>query len=244
MATRFTRNDTQTPTPRRTAGPAASTRDDVAAFLDAVKRAPSAGGGQGRLIFALDATQSRQPTWDRACHLQAQMFQEAATLGDLAIQLLYYRGFGECRASKWVSDGPTLAAMMGGISCRGGLTQISKVLAHARDQARKRRVQALVFVGDAAEEPIDLLAHRAGELGLVGVPAFMFQEGCDPTAERAFREIARLTKGAYVRFGAGSAAQLGDLLRAVAAYAVGGRAALEDRSRATSSARLLIGQMR
>jgi hypothetical protein len=57
-----------------------------------------------------------------------------------------------------------------------------------------------VFVGDAMEETLDKLSAGAGELALRGVPAFMFQEGYDPVCEQPFREIARLTRGAYCRF--------------------------------------------
>jgi hypothetical protein len=207
---------------------APSSHSDIEAFV-AQARAVGAtveSGRRGRLVFALDATMSRQPTWDTACRLQAEMFREAAAVGGLEVQLIYYRGFGECRASGFVSDGDHLARLMTGIDCRGGHTQIGKVLAHARRETEKARVQALVFVGDAMEEALDHLAATAGELGLRGVPAFMFQEGNDPVAERAFREIARLTRGAYCRFDVGSAHQLAELLRAVAVYAAGGVKAL------------------
>jgi hypothetical protein len=175
-----------------------------------------AAGTRGRLVFALDATLSRQPTWEIACGLQADMFRETAAIGGLDIQLVYYRGLGECRASRWFSDGRSLAEVMGTIDCRGGQTQIGKVLAHARRECERQKIQALVFVGDAMEEKLDDLCHAAGELG---VPAFMFQEGDDPIAEQAFREIARLTHGAYCRFDPGATHQLAELLRAVAAYA-------------------------
>jgi hypothetical protein len=102
----------------------------------------------------------------------------------------------------------------------------------------------MVFVGDAMEEPIDNLCARAGELGLLKVPAFMFQEGDDSTAEQAFREIARLTGGAWCRFDPGAAAQLKELLRAAAAYAAGGREALLRLSRTHRGAAGLLGQMR
>jgi hypothetical protein len=62
--------------------------------------------------------------------------------------------------------------------------------------------------------------------GSLGVPAFIFQEGDDPSAERAFREIARLTHGAYCHFDPGAAYQLAELLRAAATYAAGGLRAL------------------
>jgi len=222
-----------------------SARPEIDAFLQKVKSlGPVAHAGpRGRLVFALDATMSRQPTWDTACKLQAEMFHEAARAGGLDIQLVYFRGLNECRASGWVASGERLADLMGRISCVGGHTQIGKVLAHARAEHGRQRVQALVFVGDAMEEPIDDLCATAGELGITGVPAFMFQEGHDPVAENGYREIARLSGGAYSRFDSGSAQQLGELLRAVAAYAAGGRKALAALTQ-SAGARALLAQLK
>jgi hypothetical protein len=173
------------------------------------------------------------------------MFREAAAIGGLDVQLVYYRGFAECRASRWVSQAERLAQLMSGINCLGGHSQIGKVIAHAKRETQGKKVQALVFAGDAMEENLDELCHSAGELGLLGVPAFMFQEGGDAIAERAFREIARLTRGAYCRFDPGAAHQLGELLRAAAAYAAGGMRALADLSkRREPGAVKLLEQMR
>jgi len=222
-----------------------SDRSAIDAFLAAARdTAPRPAGERGRLIFALDATMSRQPTWDRACRLQAEMFAEAGRIGGLDVQLVYFRGFGECRASRFVSDARALADLMTRIDCRGGHTQIRKVLRHAVDTTRKDRVAAMVYVGDAMEENVDDLAALAGELGLLGVKAFMVQEGRSGVAEQAFREIARLTKGAHFRLDEGAAETLGRLLRAVAAYAAGGRAALADLGRSQREARLLLEQMK
>jgi hypothetical protein len=240
--------DRSTPAPAQPAGKpaAASSRPEIEAFIARARTlAPTLEQGKrGRLIFALDATMSRQPTWDAACQLQAEMFREAAAVGGLEVQLVYYRGFDECRASGWVADGARLARLMTGIDCRGGRTQIGKVLAHARRETEKAKAQALVFVGDAMEEGIDDLAAAAGELGLRGVPAFVFQEGDDPLVEQAFREIARLTGGAYCRFDVGAAHQLRELLRAAAAYAAGGLRALADLSAHGTGARALLAQLR
>ncbi|WP_350334643.1 VWA domain-containing protein [Coralliovum pocilloporae] len=220
-----------------------STSGEIDAFLSkAAGLQPASSDGAGRLIFALDATMSRQPTWDSACVLQADMFREALGIGGLAVQLVYFRGMGECRAGKWVSDGDALASLMSRIDCRGGHTQIRKVLAHALKETGRQPVRALIYVGDCMEEDVDLLCARAGELGLKGVKAFMFQEGFEPSAERAFREIARLTSGAYCRFDAGAADQLRRLLKAVAAYAAGGFKALE--AKGGSEPRLLLEQMK
>lgn len=222
-----------------------STSEDIAAFVAKARMSsPHAPGAKGRLIFALDATMSRQPTWDMACTLQGDMFREAAALGSLDIRLVYYRGFNECRATGWISDSTKLAMLMSKIDCRGGDTQIGKVLSEARREAIASGVRAVVFVGDAMEERIDELCAKAGELGMLKVPVFLFQEGDDAVAERAFREIARLTGGAWCRFDPGAAAQLRELLRAAAAYAVGGREALLELAKGASGAARLIGQMK
>ena len=238
----------RTPAPAGQGGtPAApASRPEIDAFLAKVRSFErTAPSGRGRLIFALDATMSRQPTWDTACRLQADMFLEAQAIGGLDVQLVYFRGVSECRASHWVSEPKALAALMEKIDCRGGHTQLRRVLAHAREETGKAKVQALVYVGDAMEEGIDHLCATAGELGLRAVPAFMFQEGHDAVAERAFREIARLSRGAYCRFDAGAAHELRELLRAVAAYAAGGMKALNDLSaRRSAGAVRLLEQMR
>src|ERR1700685_3894476 len=219
--------------------------EDIAAFVAKARAmSPHAAGARGRLLFSLDATMSRQPTWDMACALQADMFREAAALGSLDIRLVYYRGLDECRASGWISDTAQLAKLMARIDCRGGNTQIGKVLSEARGDAVSLGVRAVLFVGDSLEERIDELCAKAGELGLLKVPVFMFQEGHDDIAEKAFREIARLTGGAWCRFDPGAAAQLRELLRAAAAYAAGGREALKRLSSSGSGAAKLLGQMK
>lgn len=200
----------------------------VAEFLDQVARHPARTDACGRLIFALDATASRQPTWDRACQLQAEMFLEASRIGRLEIQLAWYRGLGEFDTSDWARDGRALLDLMGRIYCIGGLTQIGRVLAHTLQESARQRVNTLVFVGDCVEENPDELYSLAGQLGVMGIPMLVFHEGGEPHAGQVFRELARLSRGAYCSFDASSAAELRTLLNAAAVYAVGGKAALED----------------
>lgn len=215
---------------------------EVDAFLKQVRGLQPAASGRGRLIFAMDATMSRQPSWDLALSLQSEMFGAVKEVGGLDVQLMYFRGFNECQASRWVGDPDALARLMRQVHCEGGHTQIGKVLSHARQENERQKVNALVFVGDAMEEDIDRLSHRAGELGLIGVPVFLFQEGRNAVAERAFKEIARLSRGAHCRFDAGSVGQLRALLAAVAVYATGGRKALEKSK--SGAATLLLEQLR
>jgi hypothetical protein len=239
-------SDPKTPAPRKAANPVtpASDAGSIQAFIKQARTLATgrAGAGTGRLVLALDATMSRQPTWDLACSLQAQMFDAVGKAGGLQVQLVYFRGFGECRSSRFVTDTAALKDLMVKIDCRGGHTQIGKVLSHALRESEKERVNALVYIGDAMEEQIDDLADKAGRLGLKGVPVFVFQEGHDASAEAGFREIARLSRGAFFRFDRNSASTLADLLSSIAVFATGGLTALEARDR--PSDRLMIEHLR
>ncbi len=239
------RKDLPGPTARERA-PSTSPRSAVDAFLAdlearAVRRTDAR---RGRLVFALDATMSRQPTWDRACAIQSEMFEAAGSIGGLSVQLVFFRGYRECKASRWQDDAAGLARLMSRVECRGGYTQIARVLAHVLKEAGRAPVDAAVLVGDACEEPADRLCALAGELGVRGIPLFLFHEGADPVAARAFAEMARLSGGACVPFDRESADQLRDLLRAVAIYAAGGSAALLDHAGGSAAGRRLIAQMK
>lgn len=183
---------------------------------------------RGRLIFALDATASREPTWTIARDLQAKMFREAAPIGRLDVQLVYYRG-DECRASKWCQSGEQLAQLMNKIYCDAGYTQIGRVLKHALREHEKAPVQALTFIGDAMEEELDPLAGLAGQLGRAGIPIYIFQEGRNPAVRKAFRLLALRSGGAYFEFNPDTSRaveQLSEQLNAVARLAVGDAEAL------------------
>lgn len=219
---------------------------DVDAFLSKVAVTPKRtqnAGKRGRLMFAMDATASRQPTWDTAAGIQGQMFVETSALGGLDIQLAFYRGFGEFRVSPWTDNEKELLRLMTSVFCLAGETQIGKVLKHAVNEARDGHLNALVFVGDMVEEDVDALGKTAGELGLLGVPAFIFHEGDDAVAKFAFQQIATLTGGACMRFDANSADILRELLAAVAVYAAGGRPALESRAQKGGVALQITNQM-
>ena len=215
---------------------------DIDAFIAEMTKSSAPQTGAGRLIFALDATYSRHETWDMACKIQGEMFGSVASIGGLSVQLVYYRGLSECGSSRWVTNTNELTRLMTRIECRAGSTQIGKILAHAKRETGLLKVSALVFVGDACEEEDDELIPAANELGQAGVPVFMFQEGNSREVEHTFREITHVTHGAYCRFDSGSAKQLGELLKAVAVYAVGGKEALL--ARGDAGAIKLLGQLK
>jgi len=219
-------------------------RTEVDAFLDKVAKTPvtNTAGGRGRLLFGMDATASRGPTWDKAANIQGEMFQVTTALGGLDIQLAFFRGFGEFKVSKWTSDGAEMLRLMTSVFCLAGETQIGKLLKHAVNETKRGKINALVYVGDCCEEDIDDLGKTAGELGLLGVPAFMFHEGGDPIGAFGFQQIAKLTGGAYCAFDGTSAETLREILSAVAVFAAGGRLALEDHARQQGGEVLRISQ--
>lgn len=193
-----------------------------------------------RVIFAVDATASRQPTWDMAAKMTAEMFRAAAGSGGLELQLVYYRGERECVASRWMPDAASIIAAMGRVMCNAGLTQIGRVLAHVEKENQRQKVAAAIVISDSCEETPAGLYSAAAKLK--DVPVFMFQEGRDEEVAGIYRKIASATGGASCRFDAGAAARLADLLKAVAAFAVGGRKALSDQK--TEAARLLLTQIK
>jgi len=192
-----------------------------------------------RLIFALDATASRERAWDLASHYHAEMFEAAHQHSALDIQLCYYRGYGEFQASPWCSDARNLSQQILSVTCLAGRTQIRKVLEHALRATVQNRVHAVVFVGDCVEEEVDVLGDLAGQLGIRKIPLFIFQDGNNGKASRAFSQLAKLSGGAHCRFDASSARELADLLGAVASYVSGGRKALD--ALALSRGKLVAG---
>ena len=212
-----------------------SSHKEVDKFLAQIKKnpLPVQHDSKGRLVFGMDATASREPLWDRACHIQSQMFEATSSIGKLLVQLVYYRGFREFQVTRWHSSGTELLDEMNSIRCIAGQTQIARLLRHALNCARvqKFKIDALVFVGDSMEENPDILAELAGELSLVGTPVFIFQDSNDAIAAKTFSHIADLTKGAHCTFNSSSPNQLRDLLCAVAIYATGGYKALKEYER-------------
>ncbi len=222
-----------------------SDKQSIDQFIHQVQKLPKGGAGQGRLLFALDATASREATWDQACHLQSELFLAAQDLGGLAIQLCYYRGFREFKSTRFVTETSQLLNLMNGVTCLGGHTQISRVLAHAVKETRVEPVKAVIFIGDCCEEPVDELCHSAGELGMLRTPVFMFHEGNDAHARAVFQQVSKLSGGAYAPFDRNSPQMLKDLMAAVAVYASGGAKALEDfSSRSSAEVKRLTKQIR
>ncbi len=251
MLDRQSPRHTPLPVGARQRGPEAAS-NNVKAFLKKVEHVERTGRREGqrrrggRLVFAMDATASRAPTWERAMQIQAEMFRTATTLGGLEIQLVYYRGLNECRAGPWVTEASVLWNLMSRVTCAAGPTQIERILRHILSAAESSpKVNAAVFIGDCMEENIDALIAVASSLSSISIPVFLFHEGSDSTAATVFRLIASVTRGAYCHLNAASPDELRALLSAVAVYAAGGRKALLAHGRSTGGLALyLTEQMR
>ena len=215
---------------------------DVRAFLQRAKSVQRFSAGRSRLLFAMDATASRQPTWDLACELQADMFRATGDLAALAIQLAYYRGLGELHLDDWQSDATELAKRMSRVHCAAGRTQIAKLLRAVLKQQPTVNARAMVFIGDAVEENEAALLDLAGQCRIQSLPLFIFQEGSDLEAKHCFQKMAKVSGGAYEHFDHSSAQRLRELLGAVARYAAGGRKALE--SHPSAGAQRLLQQLK
>ena len=223
-----------------------SSARDIQAFIGKVKNTPLVTGvGKGRLIFAMDATASREHCWDMASQNHAAMFVEAYKVSTLNVQLCYYRGMGDFTALPWTRSADDIKHALLSVQCLAGQTQIGKVLRHALRETRTSKVNALVFVGDCVEENPDSLGALAGQLGILNLPLFVFQEGKNSNVGSIFSQLATLSGGAHCQFDQGSAKQLGQLLAAVAVYAAGGKPALENHLLSKdSSVRRLLQQLK
>ncbi|MEM1141032.1 MAG: hypothetical protein AAGI88_00455 [Pseudomonadota bacterium] len=226
---------------RRSQTPAVASSSEVSEFLSRAKNLQRYTQGRSRLIFAIDATASRQPTWDLACSLQADMFRASADVASLSIQLAFYRGMGEVTFTGWQNDPENLAQTMSRVACHAGRTQIGRLLSRAISAQARHEARALVFIGDAVEESEAHLTELAGRCRLLKMPLFLFQEGRDPQVQDCFQAMARISGGAYAHFDMNSAERLRELLGAVARYAAGGRAALENKRSPGSD--LLLSQL-
>ena len=215
----------------------------MTAFLQKTRAIQTVTRRQARLIFALDATASREPTWAQARALHGELFGAAAADTSLAVQLCYYRGHAEFRASEWLTHSSALLDQMAGVTCLAGTTQIGRLITHALQAGSVNQpVRALVFVGDACEERREYLSSLAGQCGIRKLPLFLLQEGHDAQTRAIFQELARLSGGATIPFDAGSAERLRMLLRAVANFARGGIKALQEGS--DEGERLLLEALR
>jgi hypothetical protein len=205
--------------------------DRVSAFLTKM------GVGAGRLIFALDATMSREEMWDAACEIQGEMFAEANRIGGLEVQLVYYRGLDECKASHWTQNARELADLMTRVQCRAGTRKLAGCSrTSTRNTKHKRSTRSFSLATPARKSHTNSTMRRQAYRR-----CFVFGRAMTLTSKSCFVS-ARITAGASCEFSSASARQLAELLLCVAAFAAGGRKALSKLN--SESARKLLGQLK
>lgn len=192
----------------------------VSDFLQATQNHSLSNRSNHRLILGIDATASREATWDIATSLHSEVLSAAEK--SLQIQLAFYRGVADFKTSNWTQTHQSLRKAMERVQCLSGRTQILRFLQHCYGEAINNSIKAIVFIGDCCEEEPQAIVDLAGKLGILGIPIFIFQEGHDPFATKVFREIAKVSRGAHSPFSTDSARTLGDLLEAVISYVLKG----------------------
>jgi hypothetical protein len=217
--------------------------------FDARSRSLPASSKAGRLIFGLDLTASRSWSLKQARKATASMFATVATLGSVAVKLVFFRG-DECKAGAWQDDADAVCRAMLNLSTATGTTKIGRILRLAADE--QGPVSGVVYIGDHCEEDADELADLAGQLGEKHIPVFVFHECADDDdrwrgAKPVFRAIAAESGGAYCPFGTESVEALREMLSTVAAFSAAGDRGLRQLGQATTpearqlQKRLLLG---
>lgn len=155
------------------------------------------GAQSVKLMLFFDATSSRERTWKQAQTVQAEILDAARTAShSVELKVGFFRGT-ECRVTGWSSNPGGLAASMAKIRCQAGRTQILRLMRLAETET----ATAVIYVGDVFEECGQTARELAARLPM---PWYVVQDksGDHHTAsENIFKEISRLTGGAYLSYG-------------------------------------------
>jgi hypothetical protein len=208
-----------------------------AAHIEAALR-PRAG--RPRLVFAIDATASRQPAWEAARTTTDALFQ--ALPGQLDVALAVHGGSRVKLFTEFVSEPAALRDQASSVRCEAGMTRLVEIMERCRDASD---VKVLVYIGDVFEEGLEEAEQAATALRLRGTRVIVLHDRAqalqlDASAE-AFQRIAQFTQGAVLPFDPSAVTALRALLEAVATLAVGGIKLLQERRSALPAASLLLG---
>lgn len=200
----------------------------MSAFVSKARALKRAANAQNRLIFSLDATASREPTWHVARSMHRALFDIATEDTTFALQLCYFRGLMEFEATPWMTQPGPLLDALNAVYCKRGATQIERMLRHALAEFEgSSSIKAIVYIGDACEENSDTLNALAVQCRLAKRPLLLFQEGRDATASLCFASMAALSNGAHLQLDDASGDRLRELLRSAVRFVLGGRKALQ-----------------
>lgn len=191
-----------------------------------------------RLIFAVDATASREPAWAAARQVTDALVK--ALPGELDVALAVHGGSRVHTFTAFTSNAAALRDQAAGVSCAAGFTRLLPILAASLKQPA---VRVVVYIGDVFEENLLRGRRLADSMGAQGTKLIVLHDTSDPGARReaeTFWDLAKRTGGCVLPFDASAPGRLRDLLSAVAVYAVGGEKLLRERRRELPGAVALL----
>lgn len=194
-----------------------------------------------RLVFGFDATASREPAWAMARKVTDALVKTLP--GELDVALAVHGGSRLHTFTKFTNDGRTLRDLAASISCEAGQTRLLPILSGS---LARPGVRVVTYIGDVYEESLTRGRAVADELGRRGIKLFVFHDVSDWAARRdneVFLDLARRTGGCVLPFDASAPGRLHDLLAAVAVFAVGGAALLQERRGNLPGAVVLLGSL-
>ncbi len=195
-----------------------------------------------RLIFAVDATASREPAWSAARQVTDALVK--ALPGALKVALAVHGGGRVHTFTPFTSDPATLRDRAAGVTCQSGLTRLLPILAIGLKQPD---VRVVIYIGDVFEENIDQGRRLTDAMGARGTRLIVLHDTADRGARRdaeVFWDLAKRTGGCVLPFDSHAPGKLRELLSAVAVYAVGGEKLLRDRRADLPGAVALLEHLR
>jgi len=195
--------------------------------------APATAARRPRLVFAVDATASREATWRSAQQITNKMFGVIPDALDVALAV---HGGGDVHTfTAFSADVGEFGKRAAAVTCRSGTTRLGDIMTRTLEAGG---VRVMSYIGDAFEEDVDEVLDLAARFRLRGIQAVMLADGADGDTLAVFEQIAERTGGAVLDFRSGDLDLMGELLAGVASLAIGGRRLLE--AQTTAGARLLI----
>ena len=208
------------------------------AFTHAEPPAETGTPCRPRLVFAVDATASREPAWAAARQVTDALVK--ALPGELDVALAVHGGSRVHTFTAFTSDASTLRDRAAGVACHAGMTRLLPILATSLKQ---QSVRVVIYIGDVFEESLPQGRQLADAMGGRGTKLIVLHDTADPGARRdaeVFWDLAKRTGGCVLPFDAGASGKLRDILSAVAVYAVGGEKLLRERRHALPGAVALL----
>jgi hypothetical protein len=209
-----------------------------AAFTHAEPPVDTSAPSRPRLVFAVDATASREPAWAAARQVTDALVK--ALPGELDVALAIHGGSRVHTFTAFTNDARTLRDLAAGVGCHAGMTRLLPIL----DASLKRQaVRVVIYVGDVFEESLPQGRQLADQMGAQGIKLIVLHDTADRSARRdaeVFWDLAKRTGGCVLPFDATASGRLRDLLSAVAVYAVGGEKLLRERRHALPGAVALL----